>query len=126
MLAPHFAKSPLIPIPGSRGFWNAQIFFAKWKPLALQRSFFAFQFIVFRRFIRYAHVAQSVEHVLGKDEVTGSIPVMGSIGSSRISQATELLLNQKQTISQRTQNNKPQTNTKNKWLKKHSKEQNPT
>ena len=27
---------------------------------------------------RYAHVAQLVEHVLGKDEVTGSIPVMGS------------------------------------------------
>ena len=26
-----------------------------------------------------AHVAQSVEHILGKDEVTGSIPVMGSI-----------------------------------------------
>ncbi len=26
-----------------------------------------------------AHVAQSVEHVLGKDEVTGSIPVVGSI-----------------------------------------------
>ena len=26
-----------------------------------------------------AHVAQQVEHVLGKDEVTGSIPVMGSI-----------------------------------------------
>ena len=26
-----------------------------------------------------AHVAQLVEHVLGKDEVTGSIPVMGSI-----------------------------------------------
>ena len=25
-----------------------------------------------------AHVAQLVEHVLGKDEVTGSIPVMGS------------------------------------------------
>jgi hypothetical protein len=25
-----------------------------------------------------AHVAQSVERVLGKDEVTGSIPVMGS------------------------------------------------
>ncbi len=24
-----------------------------------------------------AHVAQSVEHILGKDEVTGSIPVMG-------------------------------------------------
>ncbi len=26
-----------------------------------------------------AHVAQSAEHILGKDEVTGSIPVMGSI-----------------------------------------------
>jgi hypothetical protein len=25
-----------------------------------------------------AHVAQLAEHVLGKDEVTGSIPVMGS------------------------------------------------
>ena len=25
-----------------------------------------------------AHVAQSAEHVLGKDEVTGSIPVVGS------------------------------------------------
>ena len=24
-----------------------------------------------------AHVAQSVEHILGKDEVTGSIPVVG-------------------------------------------------
>ena len=26
-----------------------------------------------------AHVAQSAEHILGKDEVTGSIPVMGSM-----------------------------------------------
>ena len=26
-----------------------------------------------------AHVAQSVEHILGKDEVTGSIPVMGFV-----------------------------------------------
>jgi hypothetical protein len=26
----------------------------------------------------HAHVAQLVEHVLGKDEVTGSIPVVGS------------------------------------------------
>ena len=25
-----------------------------------------------------AHVAQTVEHILGKDEVTGSIPVVGS------------------------------------------------
>ncbi len=33
-----------------------------------------------RRIMRFsqAHVAQSVEHVLGKDEVTGSIPVVGS------------------------------------------------
>ena len=29
-----------------------------------------------------AHVAQLVEHVLGKDEVTGSIPVMGSMSAS--------------------------------------------
>jgi hypothetical protein len=29
-----------------------------------------------------AHVAQLVEHVLGKDEVTGSIPVMGSRAAS--------------------------------------------
>ena len=28
-----------------------------------------------------AHVAQSVEHVLGKDEVTSSILVVGSIGT---------------------------------------------
>ena len=27
-----------------------------------------------------AHVAQLVEHVLGKDEVSGSIPLMGSRG----------------------------------------------
>ena len=42
---------------------------------------------VFRRFIRvsrgrvpryFAHVAQAEEHILGKDEVTGSNPVMGS------------------------------------------------
>ncbi|KKL63007.1 hypothetical protein LCGC14_2179430 [marine sediment metagenome] len=29
-------------------------------------------------FICNAHVAQSVEHILGKDEVTGSTPVMSS------------------------------------------------
>jgi hypothetical protein len=28
----------------------------------------------------FAHVAQSVEHILGKDEVTGSTPVMGLLG----------------------------------------------
>ncbi len=27
-----------------------------------------------------AHVAQLVEHILGKDEVSGSIPLMGSSG----------------------------------------------
>jgi hypothetical protein len=26
----------------------------------------------------YAHIAQTVEHFLGKEEVTGSSPVMGS------------------------------------------------
>lgn len=29
-----------------------------------------------------AHVAQLVEHVLGKDEVTGSSPVVGSTGTA--------------------------------------------
>ena len=29
-----------------------------------------------------AHIAQLVEHVLGKDEVTGSSPVVGSIGAA--------------------------------------------
>ena len=28
---------------------------------------------------RVAHVAQLVEHILGKDEVSGSIPLVGSI-----------------------------------------------
>jgi hypothetical protein len=28
---------------------------------------------------QYAHIAQSVEHFLGKEEVTGSNPVMSSI-----------------------------------------------
>ena len=31
-----------------------------------------------------AHVAQLVEHVLGKDEVSGSIPLMGSRGFSGV------------------------------------------
>ena len=30
------------------------------------------------RDVTIAHVAQLVEHILGKDEVTGSIPVVGS------------------------------------------------
>ena len=28
--------------------------------------------------VKSAHVAQLAEHILGKDEATGSIPVMGS------------------------------------------------
>jgi hypothetical protein len=32
-----------------------------------------------------AHIAQSVEHFLGKEEVTGSIPVMGSTTAERVS-----------------------------------------
>jgi hypothetical protein len=31
----------------------------------------------------HAHVAQSVEHFLGKEEVTGSIPVMSTISLDR-------------------------------------------
>ena len=31
------------------------------------------------RLYTVAHIAQSVEHFLGKEEVTGSNPVMGSI-----------------------------------------------
>ena len=31
-----------------------------------------------------AHIAQSVEHFLGKEEVTGSIPVVGSMGASPV------------------------------------------
>ena len=30
--------------------------------------------------LKFAHIAQSVEHFLGKEEVTGSNPVVGSIG----------------------------------------------
>ena len=33
--------------------------------------------------VKSAHVAQSVEHILGKDEVTGSIPVMGFISGKQ-------------------------------------------
>jgi hypothetical protein len=32
-----------------------------------------------RRILAFAHVAQLVEHVLGKDEVISSILIMGSI-----------------------------------------------
>jgi hypothetical protein len=36
------------------------------------------------RFCGIAHVAQSAERVLGKDEVSGSIPDMGSISNSEV------------------------------------------
>jgi 6,7-dimethyl-8-ribityllumazine synthase len=35
---------------------------------------------------RFAHVAQQVEHGLGKTEVTGSIPVVGSSLTKQLSQ----------------------------------------
>ena len=42
-------------------------------------TFFNFQLVTIHfNWSWAAHVAQSVEHILGKDEVTGSIPVMGS------------------------------------------------
>ena len=41
-----------------------------------------------------AHVAQLAEHVLGKDEVTGSIPVMGSV-SLRSALKTNIEVNKK-------------------------------
>ena len=44
-----------------------------------------------RAFIPYADVAQSVEHVLGKDEVTGSIPVISSIETRRIERVFDFL-----------------------------------
>ena len=37
-----------------------------------------FKAVEMRIFGQFAHVAQSVEHVLGKDGVTGSNPVVGS------------------------------------------------
>ena len=37
---------------------------------------FSFHFPLFSEVI--AHIAQSVEHFLGKEEVIGSIPIMGS------------------------------------------------
>lgn len=45
------------------------------------RGFFRFRPNLVRRLQHkaFAHVAQLVEHILGKDEVTGSNPVMGSI-----------------------------------------------
>lgn len=51
-----------------------------------------------------AHVAQLAEHVLGKDEVTGSIPVMGSrnVGSEKKfenkNEHNSKTLNQKNTL----------------------------
>ena|GEM_PF-3132044 len=36
---------------------------------------------------KVAHIAQSVEHILGKDEVTGSIPVVSSTRKSEGSSA---------------------------------------
>ncbi len=60
-----------------------------------------------------AHVAQLVEHVLGKDEVTGSIPVMGSM--PRIEKEFKKV------------NDNPKTQPKKvKWPRKQSNATNPT
>jgi hypothetical protein len=42
-------------------------------------------FIRVKLLLKQAHVAQSVEHFLGKEEVTGSIPVMSSSFELKIS-----------------------------------------
>jgi hypothetical protein len=47
-----------------------------WKARPVRRPGFPREALGWRR---AAHVAQLAEHVLGKDEVTGSIPVMGSV-----------------------------------------------
>gem|GEM_PF-5995523 len=39
--------------------------------------------IQYYRNVKEAHVAQSVEHLLGKEEVTGSSPVMSSINNNK-------------------------------------------
>ncbi len=41
---------------------------------------------------RRAHIAQSVERILGKDEVTGSIPVVGSIFKTRTARQESFLV----------------------------------
>ena len=42
-----------------------------------------------------AHVAQSVEHILGKDEVTGSNPVMGlPLGGDRLAERKDKKTNE--------------------------------
>jgi len=56
-----------------------------------------------------AHVAQSVEHVLGKDEVTGSIPVMGST-TWAARKKTINQSNKKNMAKEAFQRNKPHVN----------------
>ena len=45
---------------------------------SFDESIIDWEFDVLFQDVRFAHIAQSVEHFLGKEEVTGSIPVMGS------------------------------------------------
>jgi len=47
-----------------------------WRFFQAGRAFALLFFVVGGK--NLAHVAQLVEHVLGKDEVSGSIPLMGS------------------------------------------------
>ena len=46
-------------------------------PLPAQTLFIAPLFTIIQGVDMSAHIAQSVEHFLGKEEVTGSNPVMG-------------------------------------------------
>ena len=67
---------------------------------------------------KVAYIAQSVEHILGKDEVSGSSPDVGSIFNIDIS-----------FFRSRNKNNKLTPNKdleENKWLRKFSKEQSRT
>ena len=57
------------------------IFLPGWVAIRINRRIFCVRFVfrVIRNLQTGANIAQLVEHVLGKDEVTGSIPVVGSI-----------------------------------------------
>ena len=53
----------------------------------------------------YAHVAQLVEHVLGKDEVSGSIPLVGSrrawgVGIGFLLETSDSDREEKQTVTE--------------------------
>ena len=65
---------------------------------------------------KYAYIAQSVEHILGKDEVSGSSPDVGSIFNIAF-----IVIS----YPNKTTDNKKDLE-ENKWLRKFSKEQSRT